>query len=106
MVWGVDVLHSTYPFNFCTTPYKAATNAPPQSDEQNFDDPPLPYNDTNTVPFFHITMKETTSYAYCTLPKTVIHPENCATKVDYEVTEDEISHCSNKLNIIILSVNT
>ena len=36
-------------------------------------------------------------------PKTVIHPKNGAIEVDYQVTEEEISHCSNKQKITILS---
>ena len=50
------------------------------------------------LPFFYLAMKETTSYAYYTSPKTVIHPENSANKVDYQFTEEEISHCSNNIN--------
>ena len=37
------------------------------------------------LPFFHTTRKGT-SYAYCTSPKTVIHPKNGATKVGYQIT--------------------
>ena len=51
----------------------------------------LPLPTMALLPFFHTIMKETTSYAYCTSPKIVIHPENGATKVDYQDAEEEIS---------------
>ena len=81
------------------TPLKGSNklNAPPQSDEQNVDDPP-PLPKTALLTFFHTTMKETTSHACSTSLKNVIQSENGATKVDYQFTEEEISHCSNDNN--------
>ena len=53
------------------------TNGPPQVISKTFD--PTSPTTALLLPFFHTTMKETTSYAYCTSPKTAIYPENGTT---------------------------
>ena len=95
MVWGKgDRCFIQHPFQFLHDPYDNH-NAPPQSDVQNFDDSPMLSPRWHYYHFFHTIMKEATSYSYCTSPKTVIYPEKGVIKVAYQVTEEEISHCSN-----------